>query len=95
MTRSRPFSTCPTPEARPAIGYCLRQAILLGILRFIASRDVWLAMVEASDFRETTTIGPVRREHLDILDAFRPEPLTEAELLGYHRQLFCWLLLLR
>lgn len=87
----RSFATA-SPEARPpGLGDCLSRAILLGLLRFIDSHNIWLAMTEPSDFKAATL--EVGDAHLEILDSFRPEPLTEAELLSYHRQLFYWLLL--
>ena len=90
MKRFRSFATA-SPEARPiGLGDCLDRAILLGILRFIGAREIWLAVTEPSDFKAATF--DVRDEHLDIIRAFPAQPLTEAELLSYHRQLFYWLL---
>ena len=53
--------------------------MLMGLIRFIESRDVWLSLYEPSEFKD------------NLLD-LQLEPVTEAELLIYQRQLFYWLL---
>ena len=66
-------------ERKDTLQPSLRWAMLMGLIRFIESRDVWLSLYEPSEFKD------------NLLD-LQLEPVTDAELLIYQRQLFYWLL---
>lgn len=59
-----------------------RRDLGMSMLRPATSRDIWLALDEShEDSRRVCATEPLRLE-----------PLSLAELIGYHRQLFYWLI---